>query len=108
MSQADQNIASAAAADKSAARKKSRPAKAQQTPAPVRRDTRQVITLASVGLLAPTHDMMTKLYRLFGLDPVDADDIAANTQQTLQQQAQALETEGGKAAKGRQRRVQNG
>ena len=94
MPQAPQNIASAAASDKSAARKntskKAQPAKAPQVQAPTRRDTRQVVTLASAGLLAPTYDMMTKLYRLFGLDPVDADDIAANTQQTLQQQAEAL------------------
>ena len=94
MSQASQNIASAAASDKSAARKntskKAQPVKAPQVQAPARRDTRPVITLASAGLLAPTHDMMTKLYRLFGLEPVEVDDIAANTQQTLQQQAEAL------------------
>ena len=90
MSQANQNIAAAAASDKSATRKKTQAAKVQPAPSPVRRDTRQIITLASAALLAPTHDMMTKLYRLFGLDPIDADDIAANTQQSLQQQAQGL------------------
>ena len=94
MSQAHQNIAPAAASDKGTARKNT--GKKAQAPAvqqlPARRDMniRQVITLASAGLLAPTHDMMTKIYRLFGMDPVDADDIAASTQQSLQQQAEGL------------------
>ncbi|WP_145144366.1 hypothetical protein [Roseomonas gilardii] len=105
MSQAAQNIVASATADKAdttmgaamtAARKtsgkKAHPAKASQAQAPARRDmgARQVITFASAGMLAPTHDMMTKLYRLFSLDPVDVDDIVANTRQTLQQQAEAL------------------
>ncbi|RZL19267.1 MAG: hypothetical protein EOP64_10780, partial [Sphingomonas sp.] len=93
MSQAHQNIAPAAASDKSAARKntgkKAQAPAVQQAPA-VRRDTRQVITLASAGMLAPTHDRMTKLYRFFGMEPVEVDEIAANTQQSLQQQAEAL------------------
>ena len=93
MSQANQNIAPAAASDKSAARKntgkKAQAPAVQQAPA-VRRDTRQVITLASAGMLAPTHDRMTKLYRFFGMEPVEVDEIAANTQQSLQQQAEAL------------------
>src|SRR4051794_15419395 len=90
MSQASQNIASNAAPDKIAARKKSQPAKTQQFEIPVRRDIRQVITLASAAMIAPTHDTMAKLYGLFGLEPVDVDDISANTQQTLQQQAETL------------------
>jgi hypothetical protein len=90
MSQASQNIAPVAIADKSPARKKNQPAKTRQTQALVRRDTRQVITLASAAMIAPTDDMMAKLYSIFGLEPVDVDDIAANTQQTLQQQAEAL------------------
>jgi hypothetical protein len=90
MSQASQNIAPVAAADKSAARKKNQPAKVQQSQAFARRDTRPVITLATAAMIAPTHDMMAKLYSLFGLEPVDVDEIAASTQQTLQQQAEAL------------------
>jgi len=107
MTQAQQNIASPAASGKAqddttmgaaitAARKapaKKVPTKATQpAPIPARRDTsgRTVITLASVALLAPTHDMMSKLSRLFGTETVEVDEIAASTQAALQQQADIL------------------
>ena len=108
MSQADQNIAAPAAADKAqadtamgqaiaAARTtKAAPrkttAKAQPPQPPARRDAaaRQAITLESAGLLAPTVDAMNRINRFFGLDPVDADEIADLTAHTLQQQAEAM------------------
>lgn len=107
MTQAQQNIASPVASGKAqddttmgaaitAARKapaKKAPTKATQpTAIPARRDTsgRNVITLASVALLAPTHDMMSKLSRLFGTEAVEVDEIAASTQAALQQQADTL------------------
>ncbi len=107
MTQASQNIASATAPDKAQddttmgaalttarknSTKKATPAKAAQPTIPARRDpsNRQVITLASCALLAPTHDMMSKLSRLFGTDAVEVDEIAASTKAALQQQADTL------------------
>ena len=109
MSQADQNIVASASADKTdttmgaalAAARKSAPknstgrkpnSRPQPAPAPARRDmaARQVITLASAGLLAPTPEKLAQLTRLFGLEPVDADNIADVTAHTLQQQAEEL------------------
>ena len=108
MNQTNNNIVAPAAADKAqadttmgqaiaAARTtKAAPrktaAKPQPAQVPARRDAtgRQVITLTSAGLLAPTPDAMAKITRIFGLDPVDADDIADLTAHTLQQQAEAL------------------
>lgn len=109
MSQADQNIVAPAAADKAetamgaalAAARKAAPknstsrkpnSRPQPAPAPARRHMgdRPVITLASAGLLAPTSEKMAQLTRLFGLEPVDADNIADVTAHTLQQQAEEL------------------
>lgn len=91
MSQAAQNIAAPAAADK-AARSKKNTGKPQAAQAPARRDmaARQVITLASAAMLAPTPDKMAQLTRIFGMEPVDADGIADLTAHTLQQQAEEL------------------
>ena len=94
MSLANQNIAPAAASDKSAARKN--PGKKAQTPVvqqlPARRDmsARQVITLTSAGMQAPTYEKMAQLTRLFGLETVDTDGIADQTANSLQQQAEEL------------------
>lgn len=116
MSQADQNIASATAENKADAadttmgramtaarpgRTRSpakggkpggKPATAQQPQPPARRPqgSRQGITLADAGRQAPTHDMMAKLCRLFGMDPVDVDGIAAATETSLVQQSEDL------------------
>lgn len=106
MSQAAQNIVASAAADKAdtgttmgaamtAARRttgKKPNSKPQPAQAPARRDmaARQVITLASAGLLAPTPEKMAQLTRVFGLEPMDADGIADVTAHTLQQQAEEL------------------
>lgn len=108
MTQASQNIASATASDKAqddttmgaaitAARKtktttKAAPANPQRHAIPARRDLvrRNVVTLGSVELLAPTDGMMAKLTRLFGLDVIDVDGIEAGTKDALETQGATL------------------
>jgi len=116
MTQAQQNIASRAASDKaqddtairtalSAAHtaktdRKARtttpakpaPANPQRQVIPARRDLvrRNVVNLASIDLLAPTDDMMSKLYRLFGLEPVNVVGIEDGTLGTLKAQGESL------------------
>ena len=102
MSQASGNIAPATTENKGAdaarptrartTAKTGRPAAAQPTQAPARRTqaNRQGITLADAGRLAPTHDMMSKVYRVFGLEPVDVDGIATATETSLIQQSEDL------------------
>ncbi|MHB0698275.1 hypothetical protein [Roseomonas mucosa] len=99
MSQASGNIAPAStenkgtdAAPSAKVRKAGKPATMQKPQAPARRTqgARQGITLADAGRQAPTHDMMSKLYRLFGMEPVDVDGIAAATEASLVQQSEDL------------------
>jgi hypothetical protein len=101
MSQAAQNIAASTAADKAeaivgaamnAATARKKASKPQPAQTPARRDfaARQVITLASAGMLAPTADKMAHLSRLFGIEPVDVDGIHDSTFRTLILQADEL------------------
>ena len=116
MTQAQQNIASNAASDNSQddsairtalsaahtaktdrkartnTQAKAAPANPQRQVIPARKDLvrRNVVNLASVDLLAPTQDMMTKLYRLFGLEHVNTVGIEDGTYGTLKAQGESL------------------
>ncbi|WP_338929226.1 hypothetical protein WDZ11_22315 (plasmid) [Roseomonas mucosa] len=94
MSQASTKIAPAAAASKGTASEtaaKGANSKTTKKAQPIRREAnRTVITLETAGRLAPTADVMNKVYTMFGIEPVDTDTIAANTEASLMAQAEDL------------------